>query len=74
MPDERQAEANPAQVTFYQCGCIYLILPQSKDIQTCSIICVVNVFTVSMLLYVLLFRINAVTASFIDSFKPNFKG
>lgn len=36
--DEREAEANPATVTFDQCAFLTrLILPQSEDIQTCSV-------------------------------------
>lgn len=36
--DEREAEANPATVTFDQCAFLTrLILPQSEDIQTFSV-------------------------------------
>lgn len=32
-PDERYAEMNPAQVTFYHCDCTCPILPQREDMQ-----------------------------------------
>lgn len=50
--DERESEANPATVTFHQCAFLTrLILPQSEDIQTCSVIIMrLDVSTTALLL------------------------